>query len=532
MYRAHGSLLTETPTRGGEITEGIVGSPRFINPLLAITDADRDLTALVYSGLMKESATGTLIPELAESYEISEDKLTYTFTIRDTAVFHDGAPVTADDVVYTIQKAQDPSLRSPKRVNWEGVTVSKIDTKTVSFTLRQPYSPFIQNMTLGILPSHIWNTADIELFQFSQYNSEPIGSGPYKISRIHNDESGIPSLYELKAFEKYVLGEPYITKLIFRFYPNESTLLDAYTRGEIERISGVQPAQARILSGGGARVLQTPLPRVFGIFFNPTQAPLFSDDSVREAIDLALDRDRIVAEVLQGYGTGINGPLPPDILPSTTTASTTPTSENIIRAQELLDENDWEVNENGIRENDGVLLTFTISTSNIPELRTAAELVREMLGELNIEVAVQIFDPNELTQNIIRPRSYDALLFGEIIGRDRDLYAFWHSSQRHDPGYNIALYTSIPVDRALEELRTTVDKEREQELFTTINTVIKRDRPAVFLYTPDFIYIVDHDTKGMNIDNITVPSERFININEWYIYTERIWPFLIKEHQL
>ncbi len=529
LYRANQNLLSETPARGGVITEGIIGSPRFINPLLAITDADRDLTALIYSGLLKATNDGTLMPDLAESYAISADGLVYTFTLREDATFHDGTPVTATDVVFTIQKAQDPSLRSPRRVNWEGVVVQKIDERTVTFTLRQQYTPFLQNVTLGILPSHIWNSADIELFQFSQYNNRPIGSGPYQVVRIQNDESGIPNMYELRAFKNYTGGEPYITKMIVRFYPHENALLNAYSRREIERVNGIQPAQARLLAQAGGVVLHTPLPRVFGVFFNPVEAVVFTDATVREALELAIDRNRIIAEVLQGYGTPLTGPLPPTIdiiLASTTqTTSTSTHQENIQKAQEILDRAGWEVNEEGILARKTDILSFTLSTSNIPELRSVAELIKEMLAELRVEVVIQIFEPNDLTQNIIRPRKYDALLFGEVIGRDRDLYAFWHSSQRNDPGYNIAQYTNITVDKILENIRISQDTEKEKELFTTLTNTITKDRPAIFLYAPDFIYVVDTKTKGMSLSDITIPTERFININEWYIHTERIWPF-------
>jgi len=210
--------LVTVPQRGGEIKEGLIGVPRFVNPVISISDTDRDISSLIYSGLLKVNAEGKIINDLAESINISEDGLTYSVKIRDDAFFHDNKPVTVDDLIFTIEKTQDPAIKSPKRPNWEGISIQKVNDKEVNFTLKQAHSPFIYNLTLGILPKHIWNNISADEFAFSKYNLEPIGSGPYKLEKIKKDSDGIIKKYYLESYNKYTLGEPFIEKISFVFY--------------------------------------------------------------------------------------------------------------------------------------------------------------------------------------------------------------------------------------------------------------------------------------------------------------------------
>ena len=194
------------PSHGGTIAEGIVGSPRFINPLLAISDADRDLSSLVFSGLLRANADGTLAPDLAEKYEISPDGLVYTVTLKNNVQFQDGEPLTVDDVIFTIEKTKDPDIKSPMRAEWDRVTVEKVSENVVSFHLPKPYYPFVENLTLGIIPKNLWKNETVEEFTFSLKNINPIGSGPFKIDKIIKNNKGIPTEYDLVAFSKYAIN--------------------------------------------------------------------------------------------------------------------------------------------------------------------------------------------------------------------------------------------------------------------------------------------------------------------------------------
>lgn len=530
-------ILVETPSSGGSIVEGIVGSPRFINPLLSQSDADRDLSILLYSGLMKATPDGSLVYDLAKQHIVSEDGLIYTFMLRNDIFFHDGEPVTADDVVFTINMAQDQTLKSPKRASWDGVLVEKISDTEILFTLQRPYTPFLQNMTLGIIPYHIWGGAASEEFAFSKFNVEPVGSGPYKIKNIKRDTSGIPEYYDLVSFPKYALGEPYIKKMQIRFYSNENFLIDAFISGDIGSLNSISTnnlAFAKLNAKEEINIEQTPLPRTFGVFFNQNQAPVFAHIEVRSALDKALNKERIINEILGGYGTVIDSPIPPGILDEASIKEETD-EESISRkklAIDILERNNWTINrETGIWEKktkEGVqVLKFSLATSNTPELKAAAGIIKEEWESIGAQVDLKIFEIGDLNQNVIRPRKYDALLFGEIVGRELDLYAFWHSSQMNDPGLNIALYANITVDSLLEDARVATEKKELIDTFTKFNKEISNDIPAVFIYAPDFIYIIPEEIGGVNLGLVTTPSERFLNVHDWFINTDSIWNFFI-----
>jgi len=530
VYQLNRSLLVEVPDYGGTLTEGVIGSPRFVNPVLAVSDTDRDLSALVYSGLLKVGTDGNLLPDLASSYSVSDDGLTYTFTLKDSAYFQDGTKVTADDIIFTIDKVQDGTLKSPRKASWNGVTAQKIDDKTVTFTLKQPYSPFIQNATLGILPKHIWKNASDDEFPFSAYNVKPIGSGPYKIDSITYSSSGLPSEYHLVSYNKYVLGQPYITNIVLKTYQNEKEITDAYKNGNIESLHGISPKELPSLSVQKDDIVTAPLPRVFGVFFNQNAAPVFVNKEVRQALAMATDKQQIIDTVLGGYGQPIDEPIPPKTIATAT--STFDADGQIAKAKALLSANGWKQNSSGIFEKkdkkNTTTLSFSISTGDAPELKEAAQLLQAQWEKIGAQVDVKIFEIGDLNQNIIRPRKYDSLLFGEIIGRDLDLYPFWHSSQRNDPGLNISMYANLKADKIMEDIRKTADPDTQSGLYAKFTKEIDNDVPAVFTYSPYFIYVLPKTVHNVEIGQLTVPAERFSNVNTWYIETNDVWKPFVK----
>ena len=529
LWRVNESFLIKIPTYGGQFTEGIVGSPRFVNPILAVSDIDRDLTALMYSGLLKINEDGLLVPDLAQSYEISDDGKIYTFILKDEIYFHDGKPVTVDDIIFTIEKTKDPIIKSPRRISWEGVEVLKIDDKTIQFILRQPYSPFIQNTTLGILPKHIWEGASSEEFPFSQFNINPIGTGPYKVDSIVYSSGGLPKEYKLVSFKKYISGRPYINKINIKTFTNEIDLIEAYNRKDIISLYGISPETLSEIKVPEGSLKITPLSRVFGIFFNQNSAPALLRSEVREALALATNKTEIINSVLSGYGKEVEGPIPPKEINGVNYQFN---EENIEKAKSLLSSGGWKEDENGILERvsggDTTKLVFSISTSASPDLKLAAQIIQNQWQKIGVLVDIKIFEPTDLTQNIIKPRKYDAILFGTVIGRDMDLYPFWHSSQRNDPGLNISMYTNSKVDRILENIRVTNDQEEKNNLYTEFTQEIVRENPAIFIYTPYFIYLTANNIQNINLNQLTTPSERFNTIDKWYIETNSVWKIFAK----
>ena len=542
VYLLNNSLLTAVPGYGGSLSEGIVGAPRFINPVLATSDADHDLTILVYSGLLRATPQGEYVPDLAQSYTVSSDGTVYTFILKPNVTFHDGTKVTADDVVYTISKIQDGAIKSPLMANWNGVVVEAIDPSTVRFTLKSAYAPFIENLTLGILPQHLWASISDEEFPFSDLNTSPIGSGPFKIGSVSRTASGIPSSYALKSFAKYTLGQPFLSTFTLRFYQSEDTLAAALKNGDVEAASGLSPATLAGITG--KNIDRSALNRVFGVFFNQNQSAVLRDHDVREALANSVDQNKLVQQVLGGYGTPLTGPVPPEILASiggvatSSAPSLSASSTNLaLAAQQKLIAKGWVLGSDGVltkttgkgKGATTVRLEFSLSTGNVPELRAAAEYLKEQWAAVGASVDVKIFDQGDLSQNVIRPRKYDALLFGEVVGRELDLFAFWDSSQRNDPGLNVAMYANPTADKALEDLRTTTDPTKRASLYSTFLAQINQDIPAVFLYAPDFVYSIPKDIQGVDLGFISTPSDRFLSAPYWHRQIDYVWPLFIKQ---
>ncbi len=515
------SILVQVPAYGGSLAEGTVGSPQFINPLLAISDADRDLSVLTYAGLMGLSKDGALVPILAEKYVMSGDGKTYTFTLRDDTTFTDGTPLTADDVVFTIGKAKDVALKSPEYANWSGVTVVALDARTVRFTLAKPYAPFLELTTLGILPAHLWrNISDTE-FPFSTLETNPVGSGPFKIKSISRDASGLIESVSLVVNQRYVLGRPYLDSIHFNFYANTDLLTTALKNGSVESAYGV----------AAANTLTAPYARVFGVFFNPGDTHIYARPEVRKALSLALDRPAIVETVLGGSAIPIMGPVPPgssSIKQTPVPASSDPiaTAAHVLEAAGWTYDGDARVWKNAAAKQS--LDTITIRTSNVAEMKDVALAVKTDWEKLGIGVDIELYEPGDLSQNVIRPRKYGALLYGMVIGRDQDLYAFWDSQELKDPGLNIALYANKTIDALLEDARGNPGKEARMGDLQKIEDIIAADYPAAFLYAPKFSYAVPTDLSGIDLPQIIVPADRFATVASWYRSTDAVWPIFTR----
>mgnify|MGYP001558767446 FL=1 len=533
FWKASSAFLTEVPIQGGTLTEGVIGNPRFINPVLAISEADKNLSSLVYSGLVRLTPEGKVQNDLAESVRISENRLTYTAAVRGNARFHDGTPVTADDIIFTIQKIVDPGIKSPKRGNWDSVTIEKIDERTVAFKLKKPYAPFIYNLTVGILPKHIWKNVTEDEFSFSQFNTLPVGSGPYEVERVERNSGGIPDYYKLISFKDAGGKEAYIKNLVFRFYPSEVALIEAFNDREVDAVGGISPEKLSGLNVAGAQIIRGELPRIFAVFFNQSRSKVLLNKEVRQALELAAPKEEIVEKVLYGYGTAINGPMPAGIYPwSTEKSGVSSQEERLSKAKEILAKAGWKMNEETqVLEKklnkDTISLSFSISTGDAPELRQVADVLVAAWQKLGAQVLVSVSETGDLNQNVIRPRQFDALLFGLVVGRDADLYPFWHSSQRNDPGLNIALYANARADKFLENARATGDAEAIEKNYRSFQNEITSDIPAVFLYTPSFLYLLPEKVGAVSLGPLSIAQDRFLGVRNWYIETDKVWKIFL-----
>lgn len=517
------------PVRGGVLTEGIVGIPRFANPALAITRADQDIVALTYSGLMRLGPDGTLIPDVAESVTTSEDGRTYTIVLRKNVSFHDDTPLTAQDVAFTIALIQNPDLKSPLRGTWSNVSVNVLDEYTLEVTLEEAYAPFIENFTLGIMPKHIWGDLPIEQLPFSQYNTEPVGSGPFAVTNVGRDKAGLISNYELTSFDG-ALTTPNLSRLELYFFQNETLLKEALDRKEINATAYLPIETLSTLDENEYKIIEEPLPRVFGVFFNQNRSPVLREGAVRQALTTVIDRQALIDAVLDGHGIPTSAPVVPDtaMLESGEASLATTSSSTLERAQEILRRGGWTQNSQGQWEKriDGTpeILAITIRTSNSPLFGAVVNHVAETWRALGAEVAIEQFEQAGLVQSVIRPRDFEALLFGMDMNRTEDLYPFWHSSQKTDPGLNVAQYTNIAVDNLLEDARVEQDAAKRMSILRDVAGRIELESPAVFLFAPTMTYVVDEKITTTPLPTIHRPSDRFVTVSSWYADTDTLWP--------
>jgi peptide/nickel transport system substrate-binding protein len=510
------TFKTEIKAVGGIYKEGIIGAPRFINPVLAQSQADHDLSKLIFTPILFIDRDGSVHYEAAKTIDVSADGLDYQVNLREDIFFEDGVALTADDVYFTIISIQDAQIKSPLAQQWEGIEVEVIDTYNLNFKLARPFNDFLYNLEIGILPKHIWENINPQEFIFSIYNTEPIGSGPYRMESILKKDSGAPNFYRLSRSDTYY-KKSYIKNIEFFFFSNEKELVEALSSGSINGAYGLSPESIKSRVDKDD-IHQGSLPRIFALFFNQAEQPLLASKNIREAINIGIDKQSLVQEVFSGFALPIDSPLGfTEITPA----------YNTQRSQELIESEGWAKNNEGFyRKNiNGVSqeLGFSLSTPNLEEMIKVAEHLQENLSKIGIRVTIRSYDQGNLSQNIIRSRDYESLLFGYEIKKPSDIYAFWHSSQTIDPGLNISLFKSSQVDIDLEKLRT-----HSFDDFMRINEAITKDIPAVFLYSPSYIYLVPESVHNTDF-SIIASEDRFNTINKWFIDTRSVWNGFIKK---
>jgi peptide/nickel transport system substrate-binding protein len=480
------------------------------------------LSKIVYSGLLKYDEKGALTTDLAESYEISEDKTVYTFHLKKNVIWHDGATFSARDVLFTFNSITDPAYKSPLRSNWQGVTASLIDDFTVTFTT-SPYAGFLNNVTFGILPQHLWDSVKPENFALAQLNLEPIGTGPFKYSGSYQkDSKGNILSYKLIANPTYFAGKPYLSKITFNFYADESSVLDAYNRKEIMGISNISSQKiSEIKNQKSSWVHAFSIPRYSALFLNQHKSLPLTDDKVREALNLGTDREEIIKTVLNEKGVPVYSPILPGML--SYSAELGRVNYDPEKARELLDSAGWKISDDTVRKKGDKLLEINLVTTDWEEFLKSAEILKSQWEKLGVKVNIENRSISDIQQNYIRPREYEALLFGQAMGATPDLYSFWHSAQEKDPGLNLALFGDSETDKLIEDARIEFDQEKRKTLYEDFQKKLVAEIPAIFLCSPEYIYPVNKKVRGIETKNLTTPSERFSNIDKWHINTKRVW---------
>ncbi|PIW36370.1 MAG: hypothetical protein COW24_05730 [Candidatus Kerfeldbacteria bacterium CG15_BIG_FIL_POST_REV_8_21_14_020_45_12] len=522
------------PQAGGKYTEGLVGSPQYINPLLSsLTDVDSDLTKVVFSGLFRTTDANELKTDLVTNYVISDDQLTYTFYLKRGVKWHDGEDFTVDDVIFTIAQIQDPLVQSALQSALKGVNTNKIDDFSFSMTLPEPFAPFLSSLTFGILPEHLWFNVPAQNVALTQLNVQPIGTGPYKFSRLVRESSGTITELQLVRNEDYYGTAPFLDELDFRFYPDVFSAVDALKAKKIEGL-GFYPAdqQADVeKKNNDLEFYSLRIPQYIALFFNQKQSnKVLKDETVRKALAQVVDRERLIDEVLHGQGEPIYSAILPGYVGYN--ADVEKYEFNRDEAIRLLEEDDWtfpeasedsdETLEFSPREKDGVRLEFTVSTVDLPQYQQTLAILQESWQDIGVKVNVDSYSAQDIQNSVVKTRDYEALLFGEIVGTDPDPYPFWHSSQQDYPGLALSIFRDSEIDQLLEEARKTTDDEERRVKYLHFQNNIANSVQAIFLFNPHYTYAVHKKVKGVNSDQyITVPADRFAGIGGWYIKTDR-----------
>ncbi len=521
--RLMAAYTASVPAEGGSYREGIIGQPRFINPLLATTDTDQSIVKLVFAGLYKLNNEGSVVPDMAESFPtVSENGQEYTVKIKNNVKWHDGTLVTADDVVFTIQTLQNPEFNSPRRGEWQATAVEKVDNNTVLFKLSTSSAPFLNNLTLPLMSKKHWEEVSPTDFVLSQGNIEAVGNGPYIIKEVRKTSQGTVQSVSLESFSDYHNRQGYIDNVKLNFFENIEGVLTAIHGKQIDGF-GFSPFDESVRldeSNNEFKITQLELPQYQAVFFN-TSHQLFGDVRVRRALQMGTDIQTLIDTVYNGQGKPIDGP----ILRQHVNGLTAPKiNTDIEAAKALLDSAGWKLDDaTNIRKKNGAELTFTLSTNNFSLNAKTAELLAGQWAKLGVKTTLNIQPTRELTENAIRPRKYDALLFAQKLGADPDPFLFWHSSQVRNPGLNLSLYANTAADKIMSEARAATDKTVRDEKYRAFQGIIQADAPAIFLVQNVFSYAMKESIKGLSLTSISDTTARFYDLPNWYIDTKRVF---------
>ncbi|MBU2635238.1 peptide ABC transporter substrate-binding protein [Patescibacteria group bacterium] len=493
--------------------EGVVGQPWFINPVYATSDIERDLVQLTFSGLMKYDENIQIVPDLAEDYTIEENGKIYTFKLKENLFWQDKTPLNVDDIIFTIKTIQNPDFKSPWMMNWVGVEVEKIDDLTVRFKLKKPYAPFLENCTINILPEHIWQDVSPESFAFQAQDLKPIGSGPYQIKETKKDGAGFVKSIILTRNPYYFGNPPYISEINFLFFENEEKLIQGAKQ---DKIKGLWLDYFTDL-GKNWQTYSFSLPRYFAVFFNQEKSKVLSYREVRLALNYGTNKKELGQKI-------VDSPILPEIYSFESPSKIY--QFDIEKAKQILEEAGFkDKDKDGVREKiikfeeseEVLTLKISLVIADQPQMVRVAKILKNQWQKLGVELEIKKYPLIHLEQDFIRPRNYQALLFGEVLGALPDPFPFWHSSRIEDPGVNLALYRNKKADDLLEENRESFSPEK----LAQFQDILIEDVPCVFLYSPDYIYFVSKEIKGLKSGKIIEPSKRFIGIENWYIKTEQ-----------
>jgi peptide/nickel transport system substrate-binding protein len=518
-----GMVIAQTtkavPAAGGEYTEGMLGQPEYINPVIASSQTDLDLVKMVYSNLA----------DISDSITPSADLKTWDVRLKQGLVWQDGQQLTADDVVFTVDSIQNPDANSPLFQSWQGVTATRVSELEVQFTLSNPYAFFGDTLdNLYILPKHLFANTPPGNWHLSDYNLKPVGSGPYQFVSYDKNSDGFISSYQLAAWNGTAEAHPLIQNFDFDFFNDENTLVTAFNDGTIDGFGNATPSDIAEIARPD-NTYAWPTSAYYAVFFNQSVNLGLQDPAVREALSAAVDRNALIAATLDGNGTPEYGPVPQGAqYYNSAVASGTANAASTTFAENLLNDAGWAITGSStfrskVIKGVTVPLVVNLTVPQIDFLAATASYLQTAWQAIGVQVNVIPDSSNDIVNNLIPARNYESLLFGNVLGPSSDLYSFWDSSQDFAPGLNLSLYSDPVVSSLIERARQNpVGATTSQEL-ANAQVDIVADYPAIFLYSPDYVYVTDNNVQGIVTSTLLIdPSDRFREIESWYLNTARI----------
>ncbi|MBC7875644.1 MAG: peptide ABC transporter substrate-binding protein [Anaerolineales bacterium] len=513
---------------GGVYTEALIGSMGRLNPMLDWNNpADRDINRLIFSGLMKFDSHGLPQPDLAESWGVSPDGVQYNFSIRKNAVWHDGEPVTTDDVIFTIELIKSSGSLFPQDIKdlWSQIEIKVIDDKTFQFKLPEPFAPFLDYATFGILPKHLLESVPADQLANAEFNLKPIGTGPYKFDSLMTSGGQITGVV-LKVNKEYYVQSAFVEQIVFRFYPDAASAFDAYQQGEVLGISQLtvnvlQPA----LMDQNLSVYTSRLPQLGLVFLNLNNpsVPFLQSEKIRRALLLGLNRGSIVSRIMQGQAIVADGPILPGSWAHYDEIEKFDYDPDAASA--LLKDEGYVIPAGGgdIRAKDGQFLTFTMVHPDDALHTQIAQAIQADWALIGVKVDLQSVPYDSLVNDFLTTRNYQAALADLNTARtpDPDPYLFWHQSEATG-GQNYSQWDNRTASEFLETARTEADFETRARLYRNFQVVFAKDMPSLPLYYPVYSYGVDVQVQSVQVASMLYDvSDRLALINEWYLVTRR-----------
>lgn len=523
-----GPVISSQPTSGGIYTEALIGTLSRLNPLLDQNNPpDRDIDRLIFSGLIKFDARGLPVPDLADSWGVRPDGTIYNFTIRDNAVWQDGQPVTSDDVIFTLDMIKSDASVFPQDVRemWKAVQVKKLNDKTLQFILPEPFAPFLDYLTFGLLPKHLLESTPPEKMSESQFNLAPVGTGPYRFSRLIVENGQVKGV-ELRSFDQYYGKKPYIEQVILRYYPTSAAAWDAYRQGQVLGISELTAdVLPEALSDPNLGVYTGRLPELSMVLFNlkNDQVAFLQDPNLRRALLMALNRPMIVNKFLGGQAIMADGPLFPN------TWAFYDGIEHVDYDPEgavaLLKANGYKIPAAGgdVRvDKNGKSLEITLVHPDDALHTAIAQLIQQNWAEVGLKVDLEAVSYDKLQNERLGPRAYQAALIDLNLGDlpDPDPYPFWHQSEATG-GQNYSQWDNRTASEYIEQARINTDFDMRARLYRNFQVVFAKELPALPLYYPVYSYGVDRQVLGVQMPSLSDTGDRFMTISDWYLVTRR-----------